>query len=118
MNEYDENHPDLQAHFNEFGYSRPTLFDKIDPAKTEAEVRGAAEKVREMMDKTGLRHVVVSMQIGDRHHVKVMTDEFLKKEDAPPEYVDGVYVGIGAVTSLDHWLGPRQTPSVPGGPAP
>jgi len=113
---YDESLPDLQAHFREYGYSRPTLFDHIDPAVTEEQATTAAKKVKEMMQQTGLRHIVSVMVIGERHHVGVMTDEHLNQQDAPPEYVDGVYVSISRVNSLDHWLGPKTAAPAPKGP--
>src|SRR5690606_9525967 len=114
--EYDENLPELQEHFKRHGYVRPTLFSKIDPQKTEDDVHDAAEKVREMMDETGLRHVVTIMEIGERHHVGVLVDEFLEKEKAPPEYVDGVYVSISRVNSLDNFLN-RDKEKPPSPPA-
>lgn len=88
-------------------FTRPALFEKMDPAVTGEQARAAAAKVKIHMNAYADRSTVTVMTLNQRFSLKVMVEDELAKEDAPAEYVDGVYVSIGRVNSLDGFLGPR-----------
>ena len=88
-------------------FTRAVLFDKIDPSVTRQQALLAADKVCDIMKAIGGRSTVSVMVIGNRYHVGVLVEDPLLESKAPPETIDGVYVSIGRVNSLDGWLGPK-----------
>lgn len=114
MSDFKDDDFDLSRDFR-----RATLFNKIDPVKTADEAWHAASKVAEHMGALeGRRSIVGVSEIGTspenlRYHVDVLVEDPLAEKDAPPEYVDGIYVAISRVNSLDSWLGSKNNPQAP-----
>lgn len=102
---------------DENDYTRPSRYDLIDPSVTHEQARAVKEKIMAHMQNTGMKHIVSVMQRTGAalFHVRVTVDQPLKKALAPPETVDGVYIAINRIRSIDDLLnGQKRPPPRPG----
>lgn len=111
--------PDDEAD-DENDYTRPSRYDLIDPSVTHEQARAVKEKIMAHMQKTGMKHIVSVMQRtgAELFHVRVTVDQPFKKALAPPETVDGVYIAISRIRSIDDLLNARNRPPPRPGPGP
>ena len=95
-------------------FRRAVLYDRMDPAVTQAQAQDAAREVERLMAKVeSTRSISVVAHMGNRYHVAVLLENPLSEKDAPPEFVDGVYVSVDRVGSLDYFFGAKNGPGAP-----